>query len=310
MPRIKVNQPEIASLRQRLSAVQNTGNNAVSNVGRVRANLDWQVTSQQGIDARLNAIQRRLQTQMELMGQYSNFLNTVNDRFAATDRNLRDKASGVLYQMNQISQPMRLTNPPRGGISGIAMAGVTAVAGLFGSRTMQTPPTRTPLGWLGDQARNRVDKLGDMNSAELFYKTIVGGTSGMVSGLSQWVGNTSHVKGMSNAFLGISAGVGVLRIGSSFLESRRAGHSVGQSLNVAAEKTLQVGGGILGAKTGAAKGAKWGMALGGPKGAIVGGLVGGLVGSGAGEVAGKALAGGARAIGGAIASFNPFRRRR
>jgi len=70
MPRIRVRPQEITALRQRLVTVQNNGSSALNALGQVRTSLDWQITSRQSIDTRLSSIQRRLQTQMELMGQY------------------------------------------------------------------------------------------------------------------------------------------------------------------------------------------------------------------------------------------------
>jgi len=302
-----VNQPEIASLRQRLSAVQNTGNNAVSNIGRVRTNLDWQVTSQQGIDARLSAVQKRLQTQMELLGQYANFLNTVNDRFATTDRNLRDQARDVLYRIEQIKTSGE-SDPPRASWkNGLTLSAIAGVSALFGPGVAGRSAR---LGLL----RNRVNELGSMNQGELFYETIVSGSSGMWGGIQELAKNsTPHAKTLAenvgDVFLGVSMFVGGIKVFSAFRDSRNAGNCVISSVGVAAEKTVEVGGGILGAKKGAATGAKWGMKF-GPKGAVIGGLVGGVIGSGAGAELGRRVAGGAKAVGNAIASFNPFRRRR
>ena len=158
MSRIKVNQPEIAALRQRLTTVRSAGDNAVSNVNRVRANLDWQVTSQQGIDDRLNAVQRRLQTQMEKMGQYTNFLNTVSDSFEAADRRIRDQAKGVMYCAKQVATPNIMVTPPRGSLSGNKMLALGGIAALFGGGAaaltlLPYPPSRTPLSALIGQVK-------------------------------------------------------------------------------------------------------------------------------------------------------------
>lgn len=124
-------------MRGRLTAVQNHGNSAVSNLSRIRANLDWQVTSRQGIDERLSTVQRRLQNHMELMGRYTNYLNTVNDRFAATDRNIRDSARDVLYRMRQIASGIRI--PPRiSRQNENALGSAMAVGGLFGAAAIVT----------------------------------------------------------------------------------------------------------------------------------------------------------------------------
>jgi len=138
------------ALRQRLSAVQNTCNSALGNVGRVRTNLDWQVTSQQGIDARLSAVQRRLQTQTELMRQYANFLNTVNDRFSATDRSLRDRAGELLYRIRQIAANLKSRINGRNAAS---LAAIAAVSALFDAR----PVERTGILGLVDRKRERFD---------------------------------------------------------------------------------------------------------------------------------------------------------
>ena len=136
MPRIRVRPHEITALRQRLVTVQNNGSSALNALGQVRTSLDWQITSRQSIDTRLSSIQRRLQTQMELMGQYGNFLNRVNDSFMAADRSLREQTGGCLYQMGQITEAMRNPIPSRinRGNSAI-LGGLAAVGGLFGARS-------------------------------------------------------------------------------------------------------------------------------------------------------------------------------
>ena len=151
MTRIRVNPQELAAVRQRLSTVQSVGNNEVANIGQVRSNLDWQVTSQQGIDERLSAVQRRLQNQMELMEQYANFLNTVNDRFTATDRGIRGQAGNLLGKMSQITASLRLAGriQPRVNLrNGKALATIAAVGGLFGAASISTTLLVWVRGWI------------------------------------------------------------------------------------------------------------------------------------------------------------------
>ena len=384
MPRIRVSLQDINAMRQRLATIQSTGNNAVGNIGRVRTSLGWQVTSQQNIDSRLSDVQRRLQNQMELMSSYISFLNTVNDNFSATDKSLRNQANEVLYRLNQMSHQARLPNPPRGGISGIKMAGIASIAGLFGGRSnFAAASTRTPLGILASHlpkysnndsravrmstamgaigngtitgkgsdtlspfvigtaivgatvgasawnwARNYANKLGNMNSPELFYTTIVSGTSGMAAGIDHLarindvdLGGLKGFERLKGGAIAISAAVDIVKVGSTFLNSRAAGDSFSQSITVAAKETVAASVGVAGAKVGAAGGAKIGAAIGsifpGPGtvvGAVVGGAVGGFVGSEAGQAAGRIIASGAQAVGGlignAIGNFTLPKRRR
>lgn len=156
--RIRVSQPGIAAMGQRLRGVLNTGTNANSTVGRVRGGLGWQITSQQNIDDRLNSVQRRLQRHMELMERYCNFTNTVNSRFEETDRRIRLQAKGVMSNARNVRITSRLPNPPRGGLSGIHLAGIAGIGGLFGigglipsGKTVTLPPSlvNKPIGVSG-----------------------------------------------------------------------------------------------------------------------------------------------------------------
>ena len=163
MTRIRVNPQELSAIRQRLSTVQSAGNNQVANIGQVRSNLDWQVTSQQGIDERLGAVQRRLQNQTELMGQYAGFLNTVNDRFTATDRGIRGQAGNVLSRMSQIAAALRLAGRVRLRVNSInsrALASIATVGGLFGATSITTTLLTWVREWIARIHEERGGKRG------------------------------------------------------------------------------------------------------------------------------------------------------
>jgi len=159
MPRIQVNSQEITALRQRLSEVQTACSNEVNNVERVRTNLGWQIASQQGIDDRLNAIQRRLQAQSELMGQYTNFLSTVNDRFNGTDKSLREQARDVLYQIRQITANLRNIVPSRiSDRNSASLAAIVGVGALFGAREVGRTGILGALNTMNDRLLDRQEK--------------------------------------------------------------------------------------------------------------------------------------------------------
>jgi len=99
LARIKVQQEQISALRSKLITVKNQSSEAYGNVGKAKANLDWQVASRSNIDARLAAVQKRLKKQADLMGKYAGFLNTVNSQFGAKDAELRNKAKFIMYQL-------------------------------------------------------------------------------------------------------------------------------------------------------------------------------------------------------------------
>ena len=163
MTRIRVNPQELSAIQQRLSTVQSAGNNQVANIGQVRSNLDWQVTSQQGIDERLGAVQRRLQNQTELMGQYVGFLNTVNDRFTATDRGIRGEAGTVLYRMRQITAEMRSTGKAHSRIkknSANVLSSIVTAGGLFGAASIATTLLTWVREWIVRMHEERGGKRG------------------------------------------------------------------------------------------------------------------------------------------------------
>jgi len=154
-----VRQQEIAALRHQLSAIQTEVGNARTRVAQINTNLmtdpGWRFSGQQRINDRLDAVARRLQAQAELMRQYTGFLDTVNDRFSATDRDLRNQASGVIYQAAQIAQPMISRCPHSGILYGSGMGKIAAIAGMFGGgmlsadpRVTRMPPDGTRLGLL------------------------------------------------------------------------------------------------------------------------------------------------------------------
>jgi len=297
------------------------------------------------------------------MNSYAGFVDTVNSSFTTTDGHLRNQARDVIYRMGQISADLRSASKTASKVDfrkAAALSAVAGIGGLFGARAIgsvalgllrsvntnvsgtsnrNTPSSSVVRGMVGvgitgvgaavgsatlNWTRNRVQQLGGMGSAELFYTTIVGGTSGMWAGIQHAAqGSTQFSQSMANnvgnVFLGASMVVGGLKVFTAARDNFNTTNCVVSAVGVGAEKTVEVGGGILGAKKGAAIGAKWGMAL-GPKGAIVGGLVGGFVGSeagqavgrvavGAAQAAGSFIASGASAVGSAIASINPFRRR-
>jgi hypothetical protein len=194
-------------------------------------------------------------------------------------------------------------------------------------------------GVANNWALNQREQYSKIGNAGLFYKTLVGPTSGMATGISHLAkGSTALGKGvaegMGNVFVGVSAAVGVVKVGSSVLDSIEAGDSFGRTVGVAAEKSITVGGQIVGAKYGAIGGAKVGAkvgaafgsiipgagtAAGAAVGAVVGGAFGGVAGSHVGETIGNsvvevgkavsnAAVGGIKKAGKAIASINPFKK--
>ena len=106
MASILVQAVQIDSLRSKLSGVKSKSADIAANVAKVKGNLDWQVASSSGIDARLTSLQKRVQAQAEKMTQYAGFLSTVNSQFGAKDGELRNKAKDIIYRLGQVTAAM------------------------------------------------------------------------------------------------------------------------------------------------------------------------------------------------------------
>ena len=141
--KIKVNSANISSLHKKLSTVRNSCDDAVTTIGTVRSNLDWQVTSRANIDTALADLQRRIKKQSELMSSYCGFLNTVNNRFEAVDSSLRNEAKGLMYSMGQITANLKVADKVSPMIDynkSSALSGIATVGALFGAAAIVSTP--------------------------------------------------------------------------------------------------------------------------------------------------------------------------
>ena len=100
---IKAIPEELHALQGKLATLQREGETAVSNVQRVRSGLIWEVSAKAAVDEQLAALQKRLQTQAELMNGYAGLASKAAAQFESKDKELRDKAKDILYQMDQIT---------------------------------------------------------------------------------------------------------------------------------------------------------------------------------------------------------------
>lgn len=107
MPKIKAVPESINELSNKLSSVQKDSDEAASSIGKVKRNLDWQVASRPNIDDKLTDLQKQLRKQSELMNSYIRVLNIVNREFGESDGNLRNKAKGIIYTLNQMSASLK-----------------------------------------------------------------------------------------------------------------------------------------------------------------------------------------------------------
>lgn len=103
MPKIKIDTAGLHDLSIKTNSIKNQVNECRASVETAANRLDWQVSSKSSIEERLKRIQSKLQKQAELMGQYAEALNSVNDNFSVEDRKISQNAKNILYTMNSIS---------------------------------------------------------------------------------------------------------------------------------------------------------------------------------------------------------------
>ena len=102
MPRIKINPSSINELSTKMRGAKSKTNNCQSSVKTVINNLDWKVSSKSSINARLENVQKRLQKQSEIMDGYLNLLNSVKSSFETKDKDINNRAKGIVYTLNNL----------------------------------------------------------------------------------------------------------------------------------------------------------------------------------------------------------------
>jgi hypothetical protein len=103
MPKIKVNSNRLYELSNKARNIKNKTNECQASVGTVINRLDWEVSSKASINTRLNRVQKRLQSQTELMDAYAKVLATTNESFCNKDTKLKQDAKKIIYEMNSIT---------------------------------------------------------------------------------------------------------------------------------------------------------------------------------------------------------------
>ena len=110
MPLIKIDTNRISDLSNIERIIKNKTNDSQNIVRTVVNNLDWEVSSKENINTRLDKAQKKLQTQLELMDSYIKALDTVSDSLSSKDRNFKDMAKDLIYMLNQMNFTSVFTN--------------------------------------------------------------------------------------------------------------------------------------------------------------------------------------------------------
>ncbi|MDR0271804.1 MAG: hypothetical protein LBI27_00605 [Clostridiales bacterium] len=151
MARIKLVPEQLKRLQQTLQYLGSETDESVNKIAAVKSNLDWQVPSSSGIEARLIDLQRRLSIQAEKMNQYARHLDTVYNNFIVADRTSVSEARDLLYRMNQfiaVAASSDNLQPRYDFRKAAAFSAVMDVGGQFGSDA----PSNTALHLLRSEA--------------------------------------------------------------------------------------------------------------------------------------------------------------
>ena len=100
--RIKADPTQLNNLSIKMSAIHTKMQELKTQLQTSTNNLDWQVSSKQGIDNRLfNAI-KRLSNQCEKMSRHSGVVQTVCDRMTTADNAISGKCKELFYMIDKI----------------------------------------------------------------------------------------------------------------------------------------------------------------------------------------------------------------
>ena len=103
MAKIKVDISRISDLSRSMKSLEKNTLSCETTVRTVASSLSWNVTSRSSIDSRLNDVQKRLKKQAAQIDSYLRVLNGVTDGFGSKDEELKNKAKGIMYHLNDIS---------------------------------------------------------------------------------------------------------------------------------------------------------------------------------------------------------------
>ena len=121
--RIKADPTQIHGLSQKMSGINIRMQDLKTQLQSSASNLDWQVASKQGIEARLSSLIKKLNQQSDKLDKHGKFLQTVCDRMATADNSISAKCKELQYMVDKVivraavmPKPPRILNygyPPR-----------------------------------------------------------------------------------------------------------------------------------------------------------------------------------------------------
>jgi hypothetical protein len=103
MSKIKIDPNQVNALCGRMRGVRGRTEQSLISVSTTINNLDWQVAVKSNIAARLTTAQKRLRQANARMESYAGALDTVGDAMRAKDAAIRDKARGIVYDMQTVN---------------------------------------------------------------------------------------------------------------------------------------------------------------------------------------------------------------